>query len=885
MTMQLINLGTAGAPAFVQHDGSFPKAQRALLLTAAVIRDKDLRDGDGSAQFRKLADPANAVYWPAPKNRNMPRGGWGTYSFAFPVRLTDKGWQPLENAGKTDIDLEPLPGLAVLGGSTPSIGAEGVAVQTTAHDGSETVVLPTSPGQLVAHHRPIGQPTLSSQVGDTDGDSQIEIRAGLHGALRVAKLPESNNPIPMHATSNALALNLARSGGREPDGSITGYGLAAFSPDGGGTAVVNALRSFGFLAHTLMKGPLTVYADGAKDIHSIARNADGEWFQSAAINTDAFFLHPASDGARYNAPLHFDARTEIVRRVLGYDYRAPIVWNPEMKHTGPTRDGLDGRWVVAYALSEQLIQPGLTPIDPGIVAPPEPVPSQPVPPPVGPVPPFRRAPFEQMFPSWRIVPRPCILKGQPMPQTPTDPNAYVDPAKALLGFSTPDYAAMPMIGHFVATGQLAVTSPIAGQDGVAACPPAYTRPPSRPVTGRESIPGTANGVLNLAPPELDEHQLRHDYTAYPSAMSTATLNIWGRAASSGNGVLGFGRVSSDLGSVVDGYRFQMDSSGVLCVAGYDAAGIQDATKKFCFDLMVCMPETPSSGLSLQGCTDSDTGLVWLTGNALGVQATTHYLMPSTGTTVTMVGEGAYLSTANDATPGVSIVLKAQNAPTGAFSNANGGDLTLGSGSNGGGSGTNGLLNLATGGTSRFRLDDSKLFPLVNTDGSTGYDLGGTSNYNRAVFAHKFHVRDGGGVYFDSETGSLVHDGTDILTFNQNYHVTGRVQIGGNLYESWVTPAQITANQNDYVLASGINFRLTSDANNRTITGIAAPSPDGGRVVTLFNAGSFNIRIDEESASSTAANRIITGVGTVSISSGDSVTLKYDTTSDRWRVSS
>ena len=102
----------------------------------------------------------------------------------------------------------------------------------------------------------------------------------------------------------------------------------------------------------------------------------------------------------------------------------------------------------------------------------------------------------------------------------------------------------------------------------------------------------------------------------------------------------------------------------------------------------------------------------------------------------------------------------------------------------------------------------------------------------------------------------------------------------------ITPAQITADQNDYNptgLATATILRLTSDA-ARNITGIVAPSTNAnGRILHLQNVntlGGPNISTVSESASSSAANRII---GAVGITPATGRTLWYDNTSSRWRI--
>lgn len=97
----------------------------------------------------------------------------------------------------------------------------------------------------------------------------------------------------------------------------------------------------------------------------------------------------------------------------------------------------------------------------------------------------------------------------------------------------------------------------------------------------------------------------------------------------------------------------------------------------------------------------------------------------------------------------------------------------------------------------------------------------------------------------------------------------------------VTLAQITANQNDYELGIGSMFRLSSDA-SRTITGFHGGVSGEGMIIV--NVGSNNIVLANQSASSGAINRIITGTGAnITLSADDVALLFYDSVTERWRV--
>lgn len=147
--------------------------------------------------------------------------------------------------------------------------------------------------------------------------------------------------------------------------------------------------------------------------------------------------------------------------------------------------------------------------------------------------------------------------------------------------------------------------------------------------------------------------------------------------------------------------------------------------------------------------------------------------------------------------------------------------------------------------------------------------------------------DHSGVSFGGAAASLLAAGTSKIYAN-----TQETAIwGGNSLRisSVLSPAQITANQNDYNpagLASAIQLRLTSDA-PRTITGIAANANYtnagvGGRLHLIQNVGSFSITLANESASSTAANRFSIGAD-LTIQPNESAAIIYDGDSQRWRL--
>ena len=101
----------------------------------------------------------------------------------------------------------------------------------------------------------------------------------------------------------------------------------------------------------------------------------------------------------------------------------------------------------------------------------------------------------------------------------------------------------------------------------------------------------------------------------------------------------------------------------------------------------------------------------------------------------------------------------------------------------------------------------------------------------------------------------------------------------------ISPSQITSNQNDYNPTDGATtlwWRLTSDA-SRTITGIVAGNQ--GVIHYLENIGGTEIILAHQHSGSSSSNRFVAPSGLdYVLKGGDTVLIRYDTTTARWRVS-
>jgi hypothetical protein len=112
--------------------------------------------------------------------------------------------------------------------------------------------------------------------------------------------------------------------------------------------------------------------------------------------------------------------------------------------------------------------------------------------------------------------------------------------------------------------------------------------------------------------------------------------------------------------------------------------------------------------------------------------------------------------------------------------------------------------------------------------------------------------------------------------------SGTSTVGRTLRSVPLTPAQITANTNNYNPGVARYYRLSTDA-SRNITGLSVSQVDG-QECEVWNVGSFDIVLKHQDANSTAANRFIcTAAADITLAADEIALLRYDSTTSRWRV--
>jgi hypothetical protein len=149
-------------------------------------------------------------------------------------------------------------------------------------------------------------------------------------------------------------------------------------------------------------------------------------------------------------------------------------------------------------------------------------------------------------------------------------------------------------------------------------------------------------------------------------------------------------------------------------------------------------------------------------------------------------------------------------------------------------------------------------------------------------ARSDHVHAHGSGYLPDAHHARSHDHATAGDGTALAPVSLAVSAGPIAFQGDITPAQITADQNNYNptgLATAYVLRLSSDA-TRTITGLAGGAD--GRELILVNVGSQNIVLADEHASSTAANRFALDTS-LTLGADTAARLLYDSTSTRWRL--
>lgn len=241
----------------------------------------------------------------------------------------------------------------------------------------------------------------------------------------------------------------------------------------------------------------------------------------------------------------------------------------------------------------------------------------------------------------------------------------------------------------------------------------------------------------------------------------------------------------------------------------------------------------------------------------------------TGGTLNMYGGNAGLTAAGG---------NAGSLSTYGSSSAGGSIDTHGGSSAGGSISTYGGNTSATAGGSISTYGGSS----VSATGGSISTYGGTSA------GGSINTSDGGGaILTNSSSASYIQLGTSsarvsITTSSPASAYTATLpNLTGYIDILNVNDLSFAASQNDYAIGNQSFISLTATNTSLSLTGFAGGW--AGRLIQIVNVGSNSFTISNESASSTAANRIATRSGSdITLAQREALILAYDSTNSRWR---
>ncbi len=176
--------------------------------------------------------------------------------------------------------------------------------------------------------------------------------------------------------------------------------------------------------------------------------------------------------------------------------------------------------------------------------------------------------------------------------------------------------------------------------------------------------------------------------------------------------------------------------------------------------------------------------------------------------------------------------------------------------------------------------------LLTSNGSDGLCFDSAnygSTYRTKMYSNvgDFHIHQAGGQNFN-------FIGSAYYNLTSNYFCRWTFNSAFKLMPN--TPAEITANQDNYLSGSALTqeatpvYRLSSNA-SRNLTGLHHGGTGwNGQMVWLVNVGSNDIVLKHQDAASTASNRFINTTGAdITLGADKMAVAWYDSTTSRWRV--
>jgi hypothetical protein len=199
--------------------------------------------------------------------------------------------------------------------------------------------------------------------------------------------------------------------------------------------------------------------------------------------------------------------------------------------------------------------------------------------------------------------------------------------------------------------------------------------------------------------------------------------------------------------------------------------------------------------------------------------------------------------------------------------------------------------------------DGRLLYLINAATSNftltlGHQTGSASaNQINGILSNSISISFGGGALLRYEAAAAKWRVINVSTNNFFSSITsgGVTTFGANSFSSGATTFNHTLNiaseqadtstgtVNDFALTSSVSVLRWNGASPLTLTGITGGA--NGRLLIIVNESAANaLGLNNESASSTAANRIVAfNSASQVVTPGGTVILRYDGTASRWRL--
>ena len=176
--------------------------------------------------------------------------------------------------------------------------------------------------------------------------------------------------------------------------------------------------------------------------------------------------------------------------------------------------------------------------------------------------------------------------------------------------------------------------------------------------------------------------------------------------------------------------------------------------------------------------------------------------------------------------------------------------------------------------------------FVTFDSGSGNELAAFTSFNPANAGMAFSSGaklwwTNGNNWYDTQDTGLNRAAPGVTGLH-----TSATTVGGTFRAVATTPAQITADQNNYNPGGTSYFQRWSSDASRNVTGLTFSTAQvDGQTHVICNVGAQNIVFQHQSASSTAANRFLNSTGAaLTLAANKCADVIYDNTTGAWRTS-